>query len=109
MMSARMSERVMAVLQAQKNPPRRAGLGKALGSAAPSAPSATYRSMAYSAPKRKMCSCFVLQGVMVLQRRRAAQGGRTRPFVFDQGRNGETLAEGSELSSIGSPTGVPSW
>ena len=73
MMIAKISERVMAVLQAQKNPPRRAGLGKAPGSAAPSVPSATYRSMAYSAPKRKICSCFVLQGVMVLQRRRAGQ------------------------------------
>jgi len=31
MMSARISERVMAVLQAQKNPPRRAGLGEGTG------------------------------------------------------------------------------
>lgn len=35
MMSASKSERVMAVLQAQKNPPRRAGLGEGTGLSSP--------------------------------------------------------------------------
>jgi len=71
-------------------------------------PFATYRSVAYSAPKRKfvLASFFMSDG---RQRRRAAGGDRTEAVVFDQGRNGEASAEGSELSTIGSPTGVPSW
>jgi len=56
----------------------------------------------------QVCSFFVLKNYWCATPESGARD-RTGPFVFDQGRNGETLAEGSELSSIGSPTGVPSW
>ncbi len=98
----------MAVLQAQKNPPRRAGLGEGTG---------------LNGPKRAIRN-VPINGIfraqtqdMFFLRSSGSDGGaasasgvgdRTKSFSLDQRRSGEGSAEDFELSSVGSPTGVPS-